>query len=564
MMNQSSTILQPPHQIYVAVSHLSTDSSPSRSSQSSAETAYCSAVRMPRGQVKVPMRLVESPHYSDAALSVYMKVKALAQRREGCTAGVATLARYLGFSASTVQRGLAQLRAPAPDGVVELPLSTRRSLPGGRGTTACRRVRPMQRTEPFIWLPVAASEHLRPRLLRAYAVIAHAVVQKIPLAERDLADFLRHHSGPRAGEAISTEAASRIVDELVASGWIGVLRRAGFQGRHEFVVNDQPTCATPVLDDPSGHDVDARSLAYREDLSIDRLEIDAALVSSAVGEVPVDKRVGAPREKPGPDRTPDGLALRADEKRPAPAPAPVRKEPPYSGPPLTFSGRLHVVLEPVRFLLADVNTYVQRRIGQEIARQLGDGMTVARLRDRLRQRLAQTVLADIRDVGRWLLGVALPRWGCANPDCETGVLCSTGARCPVCREVVAQRAAARRGGAPLPGGEAAEGTDRPSVPRAVAPASPPAPPAPRTVTCCPSCERPHRPGHSGLCRDCRPGPGPAPALRVGDGPCSESNGTCGHPSPHGLCWRCRIASDARRGGAPTPAPPAATNTGRRA
>ncbi len=51
------------------------------------------------------------PHYADAALSVYIKAKALGQRPEACTAGVATLASYLHLCESTLQRGLAQLRA---------------------------------------------------------------------------------------------------------------------------------------------------------------------------------------------------------------------------------------------------------------------------------------------------------------------------------------------------------------------------------------------------------------------------------------------------------------------
>ncbi len=494
------------------------------------------------------MRLVESPHYSDAALSVYIKVKALGLRQEGCTAGVATLAAYLGLSASTVQRGLAQLRTPALDGVVELPLNTRRSLPGGRGTTARRRVRPLEPTERFVWLPVTASEHLRPRLLRAYALIAHAVVQRIPLTEGVLAGFLRHHSGPRAGEAISIDATGLIIDELAASGWIDVLRRAGLQGRHEFVVNAQPACTCPVLDDRSGPEVDDRSLAYKEDLKTDRPENDAAPVSPAVGEVPVDKHVATTREEPASDRAGGVLALRADDK---PDLSPDRRKP-YSGPQLTFSGRLHAVLEPVRFLLAKVNTYVQRRIGQEIARQLADGTPVERLRDRLTQRLAQTVVADIRDAGRWLLGVALPRWGCAHPDCETGVLWSTGARCRVCQEVVAERGATRRDGVPLPHRETAEGNGAPSAPRSVAAPAPPL--TPRTKTCCPSCERPHRPGSSGLCRGCRPDAGPGPDLvtraPVDDGRCPGRNGTCGRPSPHGLCWRCRVSSSGRPGAVP--------------
>ncbi|MBX9427544.1 MULTISPECIES: hypothetical protein [Streptomyces] len=490
------------------------------------------------------MRLVESPHYSDAALSVYTKVKALGLRPEGCTAGVATLASYLGVSRSTVQRGLAQLRATAPDGVVELPDSRRRSLPGGCGTTARRRVRPLRPTERFVWLPVAASEHLRPRLLRAYAVISYAVVRGIPLTEGALADFLRHHSGQRVGQALTTEAAGRIVDELAASGWISVRRRAGSQGRHLFLVHDQQTSPSPVLDDRSGLHADERSLANKEDLRIDRLENDAPLVSPAVGELPVDKAVDNRRTTPRPAGTPGDHALRAGGKTPAPSPTTHSAGAnPYRGPRLTFSARLHAVLAPVRFLLPEINTYVQRRIGQEIARQLDDGTEVQRLRARLTQRLAQTLLADIRDPGRWLLGVALPRWGCADPDCESGTRWSTGTECRACRETLMQRAEARTEPTAVSGT-----TLNPEAGPHRIPASRPELTVLRIVECCPGCDRPHLPGNSGLCSTCRPHPtpvqNPVPAVVIGIG-CRGRGGTCGRPAPRGLCWRCRIESETR-------------------
>ncbi|MFC8372060.1 hypothetical protein ACFUIT_29565 [Streptomyces sp. NPDC057239] len=450
-----------------------------------------------RQRVKVPMRLVESPHYSDAALSVYVKVKALAQRPEGCTAGIATLASYLRLSESTVQRGLAQLRAAGPDGLVELPESRRRSLPGGYGTTARRQVRPMTSTERFVWLPVTASECLRPRLLRAFAVIAYAVAQKHPLTFRVLAEVLRHHSGPRAGLPLTTGAVTRIVEQLDASGWITVQRRAGEHGRHLFGVHDGRPPASP--DDRSGTRTGEGSLAYKEDRRTDRPDDDTARTSPAVGERQVGGEAAtavAPRGR---------LALRAEDTSPSPVRTGHR---PYAGPQLTFSPRLHSVLEPVRFLLKDLNTYVQRRLGREIARQLDAGTGVERLRSRLTQRLAATFVEDIRDPGRWLLGVALPRWGCADPDCETGTLWSTGRRCRTCQEVIADRYVPPRNGE-------------------TAPAPLPSPPSP------PSRSAGGRPD------------GPAWTPPKASGPvlvdrCRGRDGTCSRRAPHGLCWRCRV------------------------
>ncbi|MFB7468810.1 hypothetical protein ACFCZ1_35900 [Streptomyces sp. NPDC056224] len=493
------------------------------------------------------MRLVESAHYSDAALNVYMKIKALGQRPEGCTAGIATLASYLGLSSSTVERAVAQLRNPAPDGVVELPENRRRSLPGGRGTTARRRVRPMSRTERYVWLPVHASENLSPRSLRAYAVLAYAEIQGAPLSEGDLARLLRHHSGSRAGRPISVGAAGRIIDRLAATRWITVSRRAGVRGRHLFLVHNgaatapgtEPPAAprTSPPDEGSGSDADAGSLAYKEDHRTDRPDDERRSVPSAEGDLTVVAKSGhAPRRRrPGVGR--GGVALRAGLKIPRPPAdgpvhaalsAPVHTALPTTAParsggrvPLTFSPRVDAVLEPVRMLLGGVGRYVLRRIGREIGRQLDDGASVDRMRARLTQRLARTFVDQIRDPGRWLLGVALPRWGCADPDCETGVLWSTGVQCRACAEF----RAARRYGAPAAGiPEQRSGGGPVPVP---------------VRSCCPTCERLLGPGRSGECGQCSG----SPVVEVPAACCPGVDGMhCGRPVAGGLCWRCRTRS----------------------
>ncbi|WP_241845776.1 hypothetical protein [Streptomyces sp. CB02261] len=530
MMNQNAVILQPPADLSAGNHAFAGHISPIDSSHVQPGIALVIPDPLLRGRVKVPMRLIESAYYSDAAVTVYMKIKALGMRNEACTAGLATLASYLGLSISTVQRGLAELRSPAPDGVIELPDSRRRTLRGGTGTTARRKVRAMWPNERFIWLPVVASEQLRPRLLRAYAVISFAVVQNMPLTERELAGYLRHHSGPKAGQPITTEAAGRIIDELAESSWITVDRRAGARGRHLFSILVEETTPSSALDDLSGPDLHDRSLAYEEDLRIDRLENEPTPWSSAVGEPPVEEPAPGPVETPRPVADSRDHALRADGQ--TPSPSPIRNsggKPPYRGPQLTFSPRLHTVLEPVRFLLAGVGTYVQRRIGQEISRQLDHGTEIPRLQARLNHRLARTLLSDIRDPGRWLLGVALPRWGCADPDCEAGVLWSTGVECRACREVIAERAAHRR--------------CTPPPTTLSSPTRPAAGARLRVVECCPECERPHHRGNSGLCAECRPRPAlitpvPGPPAEIGIG-CRGREGTCGRPAPRGMCWRCR-------------------------
>ncbi|WP_326743367.1 hypothetical protein [Streptomyces sp. NBC_01768] len=507
------------------------------------------------------MRLVSSPFYADVALSVYMKVKALGAREEGCQAKAATIASYLGLSKASVERGLTLLSRPAPDGVIELK-SERRTLPGGTGTSAVRRTRPVKRTEAFVWLPVAAAEDLTPRQLRAFAVITFAQQMGIALTEGELAGYLMHHSGKKAGQPLTAAAAGVVVDELEAARWTTVQRRAGAQGRHLFVACDiAPTTgvelgepvaaavpeavqecpqkpvdnavnlsASPLVGEGSGLAVGEGSLAYKESPRTDSPDDEGALFSSAVGEVPVVEAVENPAEANACTDAPGGLALRADEKsQPSPSKPNDEKRSSgrgsarssYTGPQLSMSPRIYAVLEPVHWLLARVNNpFMERKIAREVGRQLTAGMDAERLHHRLTARFAMVMSSEIRDPGRWLLGMALPRWGCGHLDCESGVRWSNGERCAVCEEVVADKFAAR---------QSAQRIERDLSP-----------------------EHGGRSGPSGACRDREPqraigGEGAAlPAPRELEGPLRGSCGECecrifltGPALKDGLCKPCR-------------------------
>ncbi|WP_331742996.1 hypothetical protein OG239_42870 (plasmid) [Streptomyces sp. NBC_00868] len=456
--------------------------------RSSMSSPVAPATPVRRQRVKVPMRLVSSPFYPDVALSVYVKVKALAARPEGCQARSATIASYLGLSVASVERGLTPLTRPGPDGVVEL-WSNRRTLPGGKGESALRSVRPMTRTEKFVWLPVAASDDLTPRQLRAYAVIAFAEQMGIALTEGELAGHLRHHSGKRAGQPITAAAAGKVIDGLEAAKWVTVQRRAGAQSRHRFVAHDiAPTGAvrigdpvegtvpeavqecpqepmsgaaqgsgSPLVGEGSGPLVGEGSLTYKESPRTDSPDDERALNSPAVGEVPVVKVawvVESPADVAARSEGVGGVALRAGkiiqpsskpngEKRSSKAGGSSRSS--YTGPQLAMSPEIYAVLEPVHVLLERVNnSFVVRKIAREVGRQLRAGTAADRLQHRLRARLAKVMISDIRDPGRWLLGVALPRWGCGYQDCEAGVIWRTGAACELCAETVQDRLAARQ------------------------------------------------------------------------------------------------------------------------
>ncbi|MFI8301324.1 hypothetical protein ACIGCZ_36040 [Streptomyces nigra] len=527
-----------------------------------------------RQRVRVPMRLVWSPYYQDVALSVYVKVKALASRPEGCQARTETIASYLGLSAASVERGMTQLRRPGPDGAVEL-FTKRRTLPGGTGQSAVRKVRSMSREEAFVWVPVAAAEDLTPRQLRVYALVAYAQARGIALTEAELASFLRHHSGKKAGEALSVTATSAVVDEVEAARWMTVQRRAGARGRNLYIAHDLapeartdvpadrcgggPEAAEAVVDsvsegsdssqvrEGSGSPVGEGSLANREVPMTDSPDDGRALLSPAVGEVQVGKAAG-PVEKPaGGEATAaagdGGLALRAGgQNQPSPSKSKNRRSRDrvaagsYDGPCLAMNAQIYAVLEPVHVLLEQVNNFVARKVAREVGRQLRKGTSPERLQHRLTARLAKVMLSDIRDPGRWLLGVALPRWGCGYQDCEAGVIWRTGAACEICAEVVQDKTAVRQRERRI-----AQGL-------------------------CP--EHGTRSGPSGHCGACklddaidRPAPAVVVQQRVPDGPPRGSCGDCGarimltgRALEDGLCKLCREeASTAATGDTPTAA-----------
>lgn len=369
--------------------------------------------------VRVPWRVVASAAYADATVATYIKIAALARPRmvnghriDGCEAGVAYLSGLLGLSRSAIERALTQLGRPDPaDDVVELT-TTRRTLPGGTGTTAVRRPRAVHRPEAFVEIPSRAPEALTPRHLRAYAALAYAQATGQPVAYSELGSVLRHRSGARAGQPLGDRSVARIIGHLEDSGWISIDRRAGSHGRHEYQVHQHPfqQLALPAdLDDGSGGDLECGSLATKEDPQIDP---------------PVTPPGGPIRRRRG-----TGTARGPVENPPLP-PA-LRRA--YAGPELTLAPRISHVLAPVHALLPGLSTYVVRRLAREIGRQLDAGTEPERLRGRLEHRYASTL--DIRDPGRWLLGAAVVRHGCGLTACESGRIWKTGQACQVCVDI---------------------------------------------------------------------------------------------------------------------------------
>ncbi|WPP30001.1 hypothetical protein [Streptomyces sp. CL7] len=415
--------------------------------------------------VRVPLRLVVGAQYPDAALSVYVKIAALALRPEGCTARVTTLATYLGMSKSAVERGLKALRNPDPvDGLVEVP-TVRRTLPGGRGQSAHRITRPLTEGELWVRIPVRAAETLTPRLLRLYALLAYSTSRRIPVTAAELGEMLRHHTGQRAGETLGERQVRRLVDELETTGWLAVHRREGERGRHAYEPRRHPLHpvpapaeekapaggdvlegqepeqlalfgpGAPVINDGSGPGDHDGSLASKEDHRIDRRDETKAVgvsrrrrgdrkwVAAPVENLPVPDTFG-----PGTSRAPRGNRSSA-----TPRPDLTNHNPgSYSGPELRWTPRIHTALAPVRHELDDVRRFVLRRIAREIGAQLDNGISPERMAHRIRTRYTAGARADIRDIGSWLLAVGIRHKGCGVPSCEDGRVWPTGEACEIC------------------------------------------------------------------------------------------------------------------------------------
>lgn len=379
-------------------------------------------------RVRVPLRIVVGAQYRDSALSVYIKVAALAMRTDGCTAKVAVIAEYLGLSKSEAERGLRDLATPDDvDGLTEV-LTTRRTLPGGRGQSAHRIVRTAAEDEHFVWIPVRAADALSPRLLRLYALVAYAAVRQQPLAVGDLGAMLYHHTGQKAGQHLGERQAARLIEELGDTGWITVHHREGLQGRHAYEAHRHPLQAVqlediaPDIHDGSGADDHDGSLTSREDLTIDR-----PVTKARGGGIRRRRPAGSKPARPVDNSAgPTFRGAGHGEKRSNKAGLQTAE----AGGHLTR--RAWQVLEPVHHLLPGLSAWVLRRIDAEIGRQLAHGTGMERLTARLTARYASTETP--RDAGRWILGPGLVRRGCHQPSCESGQTWHTGQACRVCLE----------------------------------------------------------------------------------------------------------------------------------
>ncbi|WP_435252063.1 hypothetical protein [Streptomyces tendae] len=385
----------------------------------------------------MPKRVWGSGTYSPGAVAYWAQVAALAQRTDGCRAGVATLAGYLGDAKRTAERYLAELSAPGPEGIPELT-TVRRTASDGDGETAERRTRAVGRGEHFAYVPVLAVKTLRRPLFVLYCAATYAVATGTPVTAAELATLL----------GVTEYSARRMTDELERLGWITVHRRAGVHGRHLYEVHDQPLTVVdggpdrPHTDGGSGACADGGSLAIKED---PELTDESSTQERGAFRRRRDDRKWVPAPVDTLGNQPGGNypvaavppALRG-RTRPAARPT-------YAGPPLTLSRDawtlLRPVLAPVADLLPDVSPFMTRRIVREILRQIRvDGIWPDEIRDQVARLRGWTPAEEIRDPGRWLLGAVLPvRSRCGMTGCHWGFLAHTGVPCKACAEIEAAR-----------------------------------------------------------------------------------------------------------------------------
>lgn len=435
-----------------------------------------------RGQwVRYPLRVVvDTVAYADADTKIYGKVKALSKNRP-CEASVAKLAEFTGLSESAMEKGLRRLSRPAPtDGVTEATRRQRSHRVTGKGRTNERTTRALDDDERYIDAPVRAADTLRGTLHRLYLLLRYTTrVERRDLTLAEIGQALRHHGGKHAGEPLHERTAALLLDELEGAGWITQDKRGGYRARHRITVHDDPV---HLVDEPDGTPTPPATPA-------------PSTPGAECGAGP-GAECGAPAYKEDQELT--------DVENTPPAVLGIRRRRPTGGGARenavdTFGRRAGLdltpaawrtvwnVLDPVRHELGPLTGWEWERLVHDVLRRLADE-TPERLRDRVQRRYTVMRTDDpeqppaIRSFARWLIGAALIRRGCENPDCETGTLWSAGISCPAC---ALRREMAETGTRPAtePAPAVRELPDRPPGPRPQ-PATAPRPmlPPPRPPT----------------------------------------------------------------------------------
>lgn len=393
--------------------------------------------------VDIPERVYRGAHYDDAFVKVWAKMAALDTDRNGeehCYASVEYLAVACGLGVRSVERSLTQGRTPGPAGGEPEFATQRRTHTGGAGRTAIRQVRPVTYTERSVRVPVTLCEALTPRRLRAVLLARHAEADGHQLTAAELAGELFHHSGKSVGHPLSERTGRRLLDGLEADGWIVLGRRAGYQGRHEITHHDRPL--RPVPDAPAP--VSAPAPSPDNHGGSGAVNSGGSLAIEEYSQ-PLNDLVDAPggsvrRRRSTGSYQPRSVDTAGNSHNYPVAPATFRPAaPPYGGPETGIPTSVWDVLAPVHDLLPGIRDFLVRRITVDVSRQLADGVLAEDLRDQIQHRRGRILTAEIRDPGRWILGVGLANWpsACGLADCTGGFMRHTGLPCKACADLPA-------------------------------------------------------------------------------------------------------------------------------
>lgn len=201
------------------------------------------------------------------------------------------------------------------------------------------------------------------------------------------------------------------------------------QNRRSEPVNENPQAAEPQAADRTPKNTSTKNTTEKKTKKNERRSSRRSRTTSG-------SRSGEA------DSSPKGSGERATrEDHPSPD-----DTPPHDQTQVTWSRDAYTVLSELRGVVASLPPAVQQGLGYVVDDTLTqEGVSVDQLAYRARTALAGTSPALITDPTGWIRGHALKPRGCADPDCEAGMLYSAGAPCRSCLETHAYAGAEKTG-----------------------------------------------------------------------------------------------------------------------
>jgi DNA-binding MarR family transcriptional regulator len=468
--------------------------------------------------VRIPAAAWRTRRVNATARRVWAKIHKLdkprpGSREGGCSLSVDELAEQLGLSPRTVDTALADL-------VKAGALASEERVTGRGQLTSLRYAIAPARNPGSFWVdvPVGVIDTLPGW---EYVVLCELMMRLRVGQSLSVADIA-------ASAGLTTPRASTYLKRLAARGLVVISARTGRQGAHEFLarftldeefIGSITVALAPVDNRVSQGPVEvvvgsAGALfcapGDRETSAPGDRENSAALngTPQCDPEVDVQSRSAAAsrevtRERPdetattepasGSPRDRSGHRRKRQERRSSTSSGSRASAPRRPDAVLLRLVRETVLPHAGAGLTGRLSAWQWRHLQEYVAEYLLEHPheDALRLAHRLRNAINRTGGADVYDAYAWLRTAATRRQGCADPNCEDGLLWDTRAACRACAARRGDRAAARRA--------ARTGQHTP----AVRPPSPrPAPAETRAV--CEVCERPFAASTgTTVCRSCR-------------------------------------------------------------